>query len=68
MFINSITKLNETRSKLKIQGKRCNTVKSMENYRRKEMQEEIDVGNKYDDILQSQQPSCSFKIFLMTFI
>lgn len=40
----------------------------MENYRRKEMQEEIDVGNKYDDILQSQQPSCSFKIFLMTII
>lgn len=32
------------------------------------MQEEIDVGNKYDDILQSQQPSCSFKISLMTFI
>jgi len=39
----------------------------MENYTRKKMQEETDVGNEYDDILQSQYLPRYFKILLMTF-
>lgn len=52
MFINSIMKLIETRSKMK-SGKKKQHYPIDGKWRRK-MQQETGIGNEYDDILQSQ--------------
>lgn len=49
-----------------IQRGRKITIQSMENYARKKTQDDNYVEKKLNDILQSQWPSCSSKIFIMT--
>lgn len=49
-----------------IQRGRKITTQSMENYARKKTQDDNYVEKKLNDILQSQWPSCSSKIFIMT--